>query len=308
MISGFLCMIALWCWFAQRFQPDFDALKNATPRTEVNSTVIFTADPIVWSNTSTMQRVIDFFQAVVLPFIILWGIITAIIGIYSLMVSDKDDDLKKWVDYIIYWSIGIVIATSAWFITRTLQSTIEWALPSNFASAPTNFALFAQNLYTSLVLPFIKLWSYLVLATLFVIVFVHVVRFLTSADDKIVANARQIIISSTVGIIIVMLSSRLVQALFGTLNTMANSTSTALNPLLNSTDALSPIFIIVNYFLWFIAFFILIVFIYQWFILLFRPTEEKQLETIKKTTIYALVWLALIWSAYLIINFILPRF
>jgi hypothetical protein len=171
-----------------------------------------------------------------------------------------------------------------------------------------NFVNLVQSIFDKILLPFIKLWSYIAIATLFVILFIHMTRFLTSEDDKVADNWRQIIISSIMWIIVIMWARLIVEAIFWKINQATASIWWLTNGILSDMSGIGKLFAIIWYFLWFVSLILLVIFIYQWIQLLLNPDDEKKIDTIKKTITYALIWILLIGLAYLIVNFILIRF
>lgn len=286
-----------------KFSKDFDWLTNYT-----QSKILYSSQTNwVW-NAWLQEFVLNILGTVVLPFIILWWIISAIIWAYDLLASDKDGDIKKWTNYIIYGTLWIIVATSAWFISWTFRTLIEKDLWVDVMPWNQNVLRLVQSVFDQVLLPFIKLWSYIAIATLFVILFVHMFRFLTNADDKVADNWRQIIISSIVWIIVIMWARLIIEAIFGKINQATTTIWWLWWPILWDMTLMAKIFAILWYFLGFVALILLVIFIYQWIQLLINPWDEKQIDKIKKTITYALMWVLLIGLAYFIVNFIIVRF
>jgi hypothetical protein len=64
-------------------------------------------------------------------------------------------------------------------------------------------------------MPFITLFMYIVIGFLFVILLVHVMRFITSSEEDVTAKAKTIMISNVVGILVILLAKTMVEAVYG---------------------------------------------------------------------------------------------
>lgn len=62
---------------------------------------------------------------------------------------------------------------------------------------------------------------------------------------------------------------------------------------------------IVVYILWFLSIIAVIFIIYAWFTILTWAWDEEKLKTSKKTIIYVVIWMIVIWSAYSIVLLII---
>jgi hypothetical protein len=62
------------------------------------------------------------------------------------------------------------------------------------------------------------------------------------------------------------------------------------------------LFTIINYFLGLIAFIMLCIIIYQWYLMLFEGNTEEWVKKMRKNILYMLGWLLLIGLSYLIVN------
>ncbi len=62
---------------------------------------------------------------------------------------------------------------------------------------------------------------------------------------------------------------------------------------------------IAAYLLWFISIIAVLYIIYAWFRILTGAWEEENLKNQKKTVIYVIIWMAVIWLAYPIVQFVI---
>jgi hypothetical protein len=59
-------------------------------------------------------------KTVVVPLIIIVGVISSIIGLYQVFMSDKEDATKTGMNYIIWGVVGIIVMISASFLADTI--------------------------------------------------------------------------------------------------------------------------------------------------------------------------------------------
>jgi hypothetical protein len=152
------------------------------------------------------------------------SILTVVIGLYDLMFTGKED-IEKVTKYIIFGVLGIVIIQSAKFITSTYISIITEVVPYDNTSQTVNFAQSAYEIYNQLIMPFINVFMYVVIGMLFVILLVHVMRFITSSEEDVATKAKSIMISNVVGIIVILLAKTMVETIYGKQATVIKSSS-----------------------------------------------------------------------------------
>lgn len=245
--------------------------------------------------------IIDFVVKYIMPVFLIIAVMVAIFGFYKLMMSNKDGDEKKWVDYIIWWVVWIIVMQSATFIGTTLTSTIT-ALDSS-----SNLNTIPEVLYNSIVFPFLQMFMYIIIGTLFVILLIHVIRFITTADEKTATHSKNIIVNNVIGVVVIMLSKEIVQAIYGKQSDV-NKTATDLGDIgtwFLTNINIKIIYDIINRVMSIIWFMILAIIIYQSYQLLMNPTDDKQIWAIKKNFGYIFFWMVMIWFCYLIVNFLL---
>ncbi len=253
--------------------------------------------------------VYDVVDKFVFPLLIVASILTVIVGLYDIMFSSKED-IEKGMKYIIYGVLGIVVIQSAKFITSTYISIVEKVAPHNTVwPGSLTFTQMAYELYNQLVMPFVNIFMYAVIGTLFVILLIHVMRFITSSEEDVAKKAKAIMISNVVGIIVILVSKTIVEAVYGKQSEVIKSTNpTELGSIgtwvLAGAD-FSLVFTIINYALWFLWLAILILIIIQTYQLLTNPTSEDLMKKIKNNMIYIFIGLAIIAFAYVIVNFVI---
>jgi hypothetical protein len=273
------------------------------------------SNTLVWQNqanafSGTALFIIDVVDKFVFPLLIAASILTIIIGLYDLMISEKED-IEKGTKYIIFGVLGIVIIQSAKFITSTYISIITKVVPYDNTNQTINFAQSAYEIYNQLIMPFINVFMYAVIGTLFVILLVHVMRFITSSEEDVATKAKSIMISNVVGIIVILLAKTMVEIIYGKQETVIRS-SAATNLWDIGTWVLAGadftvVFSIINYALGFLWFIILIIIIIQTYQLLVNPTSDELIKKTKTNLLYIVIGLGIIALAYVIVNFIIVQ-
>ena len=120
---------------------------------------------------------------------------------------------------------------------------------------------------------------YIVVGTLFVILLIHVMRFITSSDDKMAANSKNIIVNNIIGIMVIMLSKEIAQAVYGKQDTI-NKTATDLGDVgtgIFTNTNIKIVYNIINRAMSILGFAILCIIIYQAYMLLINPSDDKQI-------------------------------
>lgn len=248
--------------------------------------------------------VIDLFKTYIFPLIIVLAVLTSIFWFMEIMLSDGEDKRKKWIDYFIWWVVGIIIFVSAEFIFNGLYGIInELTQDTTWSQSRT---IFAEKAYGDIIYPFIKLAMYLLMAGLFVTLLVKSISYVTDPTEKAPEQWKNIIISAAMWILVITLAKTLVEAVYSKQSDIKNSAWTLIGKgiLWAWPDQYKVIFNIINYFLWFTAFFILCIIIYQWYLMLFNTNTEDSIKKMRKNLLYIFWWLVLIGLSYLIVNLV----
>lgn len=251
--------------------------------------------------------VYDMVDKFVFPLLIAASILVVILWLYNIMFSGKDE-IEKWFQYIVYGVLGIIVIQSAKFITSTYLGILNSVVPSDKVLwGTTSFAQSAYEVYNQLLMPFISLFMYAVIGTLFVILLVHVIRFITSSEEDVAAKAKAIMISNVVGIMVILLAKTMVEAIYGKQEEVLKTAGDIgdVGSWILAWADFSIVFSIVNYILWFLWLIILILIIVQTYQLLFNPTSDELIKKTKTNLLYILIGLAIIAGAYVIVNFVI---
>ncbi|GHV21407.1 hypothetical protein FACS189428_1790 [Clostridia bacterium] len=119
------------------------------------------------------------------PIFIALGVAIALFGGYKIMSSTKEDALKEGGQLVLYGVIGIIVMSSAWFITNTLVYDVINIEGAGDVAPGLDGVAMAERLYEGIVLPFLKLAIYLAMGILFFILAGRVFSFLTSQDEGV---------------------------------------------------------------------------------------------------------------------------
>ena len=143
------------------------------------------------------------------------GIAVAFFGWYKIMVSDKEETMKDGMKLVIFWVLWIIIMVSARFLANSLvwdsgiiPDSEAWKDGKNLV-----WIELADNLYHTIMFPFIKIALYLVVWVLFFMMVAKIVTFVTSTDEAAKKKAWWLIIWTVVWILIIMWAKQVVEAI-----------------------------------------------------------------------------------------------
>ncbi len=243
----------------------------------------------------------DVAWGIIMPIIIVIWLIIAFIWFYKIAFSDKEDDRKIGINYTLWWTIWVIVMTSAWFLVNSLvwDTWSMWILWSQQSKDPASIA---AALYSDIIKNFFILAMYFVVWILFIILIINLIKFTSSWDkEDVKKHAKTIVVWNSIWIVFIMFAKNIVEMFYS----QVQSWSTSLwdqEAILASRDIwwLSTV---LNYLLWFIAFILTAFIIYQSFLLLMKPDDESTYKNLKKYFLYAILWVLLIWGVYIIANF-----
>lgn len=234
------------------------------------------------------------------------GIATAFIGWYKIMTSDKEESIKEWIKLITYGIVWIIVMVSAAFIANKLvwnDSILQEYIQSQITDGWVSWAQLAKNIYENIIDPFIKIALYLVVWVLFIIMAIKVFTFITSTDDKAKKKAGWIILWTVVWIFIILWSNQVVESVMGKEEEILNMDPVTYDNrqwnILNFTSI--PIVAqIINWAMGLSMLAVLILIIIQWYRMFTKPDDPKNRERLKKTLLYIIIWVLVIWASSVI--------
>lgn len=245
---------------------------------------------------------------IIIPIAIVFWVVMAIIAFYNLMFSHDEHDQQKANGFLIWGSIWIVIMVSAMFIWVQLlwETWVGWVF--NFGNADWDTGLsIAQRLYDIILFPFLKMWMYLAVWILFIVLLIHSFQYITHAsEDKMKETSKRIIIWNIIWIIIILSANQVVSVIYGNRDSLrsASQIEDVWSAFLSETN-IDFLYTAMSYMLGFVALIVVIIIVYQAFRLLMSPNDTKTQWAIKTNLIYIFIWVMIIWAAYLITNFLL---
>jgi hypothetical protein len=241
---------------------------------------------------------------VVTPFIIIIGVMVWIIWAYKLFFSDKEEDLKKWVMLVIYWIVWIIIILSA----RYIWSVIFEDILQSWDTVWLNWADIAQQLYGKIAYPFIKIVLYLALWILFLVLAGKTLWFITQSDWSGQKKAITMIARSAISMLIIIWAKQLVEAVYGKQDNVLNQSAQNLWDIwwwILANKNIPIIYTIINRIMGLTALVVLIIIIFQTFQILVNPEKSENRQKLGKTILYIFIWILIIWTGYVITNFLI---
>jgi len=239
-----------------------------------------------------------------IPIIIVVWVIIAVIWFYKMMLSDSEEWTKEWSKYIIRWMVGIVVMMSSWYLANTVlfENILAWGNIQTF-----NGIQVAEILYEQAVFPFIKIAMYLAMWVLFIIVALRVLSYLTNPSEEVRKQAITLIAWNVIGILIILASKQIVELIYGQQADVMEQTAQDLWDIGSGilSGNLPILYTVINRIMWLSAFVILIIIILQTYQLLVNPTDEETMGKIKKNFLYITIGILVIWSGYVITNFLI---
>ena len=291
----------IWSFFL--FAVDIGELEDMTPKALEDAWWDFgsVGDQEYW----IQELLKKIWQNIILPIIIVIWLIVASVNFYKLAFSSNEEERNKARWFFIWWVAWIIAMVSAVFIWEELVwNTWNTGI---FGDYQWEWVDIATNLYEKIILPFVSIWMYLIVAILFIILLITVIKFLFVSDtEEVPKNTKTIIVWNTIWILFILLSQNIVKLVYGSKPTWSTNLWNISDWMLEKND-LSWLHTVLNYFLWFLAIVITAFIIYQAFLLLTKPDDEWTLTALKKNFVYVLVGVLIMWWVYIIANFFIIR-
>lgn len=260
-----------------------------------------------WGAKTIKNFLINKIIKIVIPIFIVLGIFFAIMGWYKLIFSESAESTKIGIQYLVYWVLGIIIMMSARYITDVLTYKIlsEWG--KEFTVDPW---LIAEQLYSQVAYPFLKVAFYIILGIMFILLVTTLLKYLFSTDDKIKKSAGTIITWNFIALFIIIGAKQIIEAVYGKqeqiIKTQGNiNTLWDIWDAILSTKELPLVYTVINWIMSLTALVVLIIIIYQSYLLLTQPDNEDQFKRIKKSILYIFIGILVIGAGYLITNFLI---
>lgn len=299
----------------------YDSLQGEAQWWSVRDRLETNTYQISWGWGTFGEQIRDFllyiWSEILIPVLILVGIIFAMIWFYKMMISDTDEENKKWSQFLLWWVIGILIMISASFIVNTVVWIEEatpfqwgvWSIAATISSWAWGWEI-AKDIYEKLLYPFLGLAFDLVMWVLFIFVLIEAFKYITATTDDAQKKAFTLLLYSAIGTITIIASKALVELIYGQYSDVIAWWSNDLSDIGTWTleqwsQWLTLFYTIINRVLGLAAFLVLIILIIQWYQLLINPNDEELLSSIQKNLGYIFIGILVVGSAYLIVNFFL---
>ena len=226
------------------------------------------------------------------------------------MTSNSEDKMKEWIRYVIFGVLWIIIMMSAKFLAEWLvggNGIISIQFPTG--EATPKWVVMAKQVYENIMFPFIKIALYLVVWALFLIMATKVITYVISTEEAAKKKAWWIILWCVIWIFIVLWSKQIVEAVMGEQSEVLNEAATRIEwweggmwKHLEEFNSILLISQIINWVMWLAMFVIVILIVIQGYRMFTKPDDPKNRERLKKTMLYVIIWVLVIWASYVISN------
>ena len=257
----------------------------------------------IWWVKSWAYALID---KLAIPGAVFLGIFTALLALYRLMFKTDKDDIKQISGLIIRWIVWMILILSAKFKWKLVFQDILWSGEIGVGQFST-ITIIAQ-LYDLVLYPFLKIFYYIAMWWLFIVLLMRVFSFVSDADDTAREKTKQIIISTVVWLLTIIGSKQLVEWVYGREADIRNGSAITVTDVWSSflSDANIPIlYTIIQWIMGLAWFAVLLIIVFQTFKMLTDPTNEENLTSIRKTIFYVVLGMLVIGAGYLIVNVIM---
>lgn len=258
-----------------------------------------------WGAKTIRNFIIDKVIKIVIPIFIVVGIFLAILGLYRLLFSENPESTKTGIQYLVYGVLWIIIMMSARYLTDALTNKILFEWWSNFDVVPW---VMAEQLYEKIAYPFLKLLFYIVLGGMFISLLMTVLKYLFSTEDKMKKTAGTIITRDIIALFTIIGSKQIIEAIYGKQEEILNSNADTLweiGTAVLKTKEIPILYTVINWIMGLTALIVLILVIYQSYLLLTQPDSADQFTRLKKSIAYIFIGILVIGAGYLIINFLI---
>lgn len=240
-------------------------------------------------------------MSLLVPLIVVIGILISLLGFYKIMFSGDEKAVGEGTKYVIYWLLGIIVIMSAKYIGSNIYTILT---PT---SGDIKWFQIAQDLYDKIVYPFIKFAMYLVLGAMFVILLTRVISFLFGSDADAKKKAGTLIGRNIIWMLVIIWAKQIVEAVYGKQAAVVKDISNLgeIGSGILADKQIPLIYNVINRVLGITALIILILVIVQTVQLLVKPSDEKQMTSVKNSLMYMLIGLLVIGTGYLIVNFLI---
>lgn len=148
---------------------------------------------------------------------------------------------------------------------------------------------------------------FVVIGVLFLILILHMYRFLMNPDEKIKQHARVIMVRNAMGILMIIFAKSLAETIYGRQEDVINPSATSLADIgtgILADKSFAWIYVVLNRVMGIIGFVVIAFIVVEAVDLLRKPTDEKQMEKLKRNFMYIIIGILIIGTAYVVTNFV----
>lgn len=267
-----------------------------------------TSDGPEWKWPESVNNWIVSMIGYLINIFVIIGIAIAFIGWYKIMTANKEDGYKDWLKFLLFGIIWIIVMVSAKWIANVLVWT-WWIMPTRMEPGMKWINL-ARDVYEKLAYPLIKIILYLVVWVLFFVMAGKVITYIISTDDVAKKKAGWIILWTVIWILIIMWSKQIVESVMWKQEVVLKADAKEIWEIANDVlkfESIPIVANIINWVMWLAMFVVLILIIIQTYRMIFKPDDSKNTERIKKTLLYVIIWVLVIWASYIISNVLIIK-
>lgn len=263
---------------------------------------------IEWSWWSLRDFLIMIWRDVLIPVIIFVAILFALIWFFRLMLSTSSEETKKATNFILRWIIGIMIMMSAAYIIDQvvgIETPWQWNILTLITGWEASWWEIAGQVYEKIFFPFLRVALFVVLWVLFIFALIAAFRYMFSSDEWTQKKNILWIVYAAVWIIVITLAKTMVEAIYGSYETVIQKGDNLWDiwTWILAEPNYEVLYSVINWILWLVTFIIVIILIYQWYLLLTNPNDEDTMSKLQKNFWYIFIGILIIWTAYLLVNF-----
>lgn len=266
------------------------------------------ADNYAWSSIDTTNVkwfMVGIAKDIIMPIVIVIWLILAFVDFYELAMSDKEDKRKSSRNYLLWWTIWVIIMVSTWFIVSNLvwYNWSSWIIWTNATKDPASIAAY---LYGNIIKKFFVLAMSVIIWILFVVLVISLIKFISSWDkEDVKKHTKTIITWNSIWIFFILFAKNIVEMFYSKVG--AGTQSFWDQSAILENRNLWWLSTILNYLLWFLAFIITVFIIYKSLLILLKPDDETTYKNLKKHFLYATLGVLVIWGVYIIANFLIIK-
>ena len=257
----------------------------------------------LWGWDSIKNFVFKLINNVLTPLIIVTGILIGIVWWYRLFFSTTEEDTKQWTQLVLYWVIWIIVILSA----RYIGTVIFEDMFQSWNAVWINWVELAMQIYEKIAYPFIKIVVYLALWILFLLLAWKTFTFMTNTDGTTQKKAGTMIWRSAIGMLIIIWSKEIVEAIYGKQAEVMNASAQTLWEIgswVLADKSIPILYSVINWVMWLTSLVVLIIILIQTFEILMNPDKADNRQKIWKSIIYIFIGILIIGAGYLITNFL----